>query len=102
MELVALALLASLVKKATDMYKMVRSGDREGLGTQTVALLAGVLLVLLFAATPFAAGVAIAGVTLAGAGWATQVVFGLALGAGASVFKDVLKAVDNRQTENVG
>lgn len=97
----ATALLLLLVKALVDLFKRFRS-DRSAAVTQLVAFAVAVGVVFLFAATPLGAGIALLGVSLGGAGVATKVLFGLAIGAGAMGATDALKAVDNTQSAKVG
>jgi fatty acid desaturase len=96
----ATALLLLLVKALVDLLKRFKS-DRPAAFTQLATFAVAVGVVFLFAATPFGAGVALLGVSLAGAAVATKVLFGLALAAGAMGAHDTLKAVDNTQSAAV-
>ena len=95
--LVGAVLLLALVKKFVDLLKQFKS-DRSAALTQLVVFAVAIGVVFLFAATPFAAGVSLAGVALAGAAVATKVIFGLCVGAAASLTEDGFRALDNSQT----
>lgn len=98
--LVGMALLIATVKNLVDLVRRVTARDYIGAATQAAAYVVGFLVAWLFSNTPFAAGIDV-GVPLYHASLATLVVAGLTIGASAGFTKDVIKAVDQHQTEAV-
>lgn len=99
MEFVPLVVMLATVKKLIDVARCVRGRDINGAVTPLVAWAAGFAVVALVAHTPWATGLVFGGVTLAGAGWAAQLLVGVAVGSSASIAQDLLKAVDHTQSE---
>lgn len=94
-------LMAALVKKGVDLLRYVIAKDGNGALTTVVALGVGVAVAFLVAASDFAAGVEVAGRTLANMNDASVVLVGLGLGATGSVGWDALRAIDNSQSAAV-
>lgn len=102
----ALAMLA-LVKQGLDWIRYLRSGlrtgDWNGVITQTAAWGLGVFAVWITAQSDWAAaaGEALGVGSLAKLNLASQILFGLMVGSGASLTKDAIKAVDGTQSAAV-
>lgn len=94
----ALLLLATFISKFMDFLKFLRAKDTNGVVTQLITWCAGIIGVLLFAETDFAAGVALGGVTLADADLATKVFAGLMAISLLSKVYDFQKSFDSTQT----
>jgi hypothetical protein len=100
MEIVPLVLLGALVYKLIDFIKYVRAGDWNAVATQATVWIAGIVVVLLFAASTMGAAIMLPGlgVTLGSLAIVDKVIIGLFASSLFSAGKDVLKAVDNTQT----
>jgi hypothetical protein len=94
-----LAVLAAFLKKFVDFLRSLRGRDTNAIVTQLVAWAGGILVVWLAAHVDFASAVEVANVQLDQMGAWTQAALGVVLGSLASVGQDVLKAVDNTQSE---
>lgn len=94
-----LIILGAFVKKAVDFVRSLRGKDKNAVATQLVAWLVGVAVVWLAAHVDFASAVTVANVSLDQMSLWTQAALGILLGSGASIGQDVLKAVDNSQSE---
>jgi hypothetical protein len=86
--------LVALVKKIVDFGKSVTNGDANAIVTQLVAWTAGVLAVVLFAKTDFAASVSFGDWNLAAMNFWTQLTVGLTIASSAGVVTDTLQAVN--------
>lgn len=95
MEFVPVAAMAALILKCVDLMRYLRAGDINGVVTQVVSWLAGVIVVMLVAHTDWADGIAVGDMSMATLNIWSLVFFGLSVGSGASLVKDLLKAVDN-------
>lgn len=95
----ALAVLAAFIKKVVDFIRQLKGRDTSAVATQLVAWVGGIVVVWLAAHVDFASAISVANVTLDQMGLWTQAALGLLLGSGASITQDVLKAVDNTQSE---
>ena len=96
---VPLLALGTLVKKLIDFLAYVTNGYYRKALSQVVVWVAGVVVVALYAQTDWAEGIIFAGRTLADMNFATQVAVGLGIGSAASVGTDLLKSVDNNDTQ---
>lgn len=95
-----LAVLAAFVKKFVDFLRSLRGRDTNAVVTQLVAWVGGVVVVFLASHVDFASAVEVGNMSLDQlSGWA-QAALGVLLGSGASIAQDVLKAVDNTQSES--
>lgn len=94
-----LALLAALAKKLVDFVRQVRGRDTSAILTQLVAWASGIAVVVVGANVDVASGVQIANQSLDQLSIWSQLVLGTVIGSLGSVGKDVLKALDNSQTE---
>lgn len=100
-------LLAALVGKLTDFLRYIAGAVRgeptakSSIVTQLIAWAAGIGAVLLFTATAFADGVALGGVELAKANFATQMLAGLMVASFISQIVDIRKSLDSTQTAAV-
>lgn len=95
MEFIPVVAMAALTLKCIDFLRYLKAGDLNGVVTQLITWLAGVIVVLLVAQTDWADGIAIGDMNLATLGFWSLVFYGLSAGSGASFVKDSLKAVDN-------
>jgi hypothetical protein len=93
----AVATLA-LIIKLVDFLRYATNKDINGVVTQAVSWIAGVVVIMLVARTHWAAALDVGGVSLAHLGVWSQVFAGLTIASGASLAKDTLKAVDNHNT----
>jgi hypothetical protein len=94
-----LALLAALAKKIVDFVRQIRGRDTSAILTQLLAWASGIAVVVIGANVDVASGVEIANQSLDQLSIWSQVVLGTVIGSLGSVGKDVLKALDNSQTE---
>lgn len=94
-----LAILAAFIKKFVDFLRSLRGRDTNAVVTQLVAWLGGVVVVWLSAHVDFASAINVANVSLDQMSLWTQAALGVLLGSGASIGQDILKAVDNTQSE---
>ncbi len=94
-----LLVLGAFVKKAVDFVRGLRGRDTNLVLTQLVAWITGVVVVWLAAKVDFASAVEIANVQLDQMSLWTQAALGVLLGSGASVGQDILKSIDNTQSE---
>lgn len=101
MEFVPVAAMAVLSLKLIDFLRYLRAGDLNGVFTQIAAWIAGVAVVFLVAQTDWASGVAVGDMNLATLNAWSLVFYGLSVGSGGSVVKDVLKAVDNTNSARI-
>lgn len=94
-----LLLLAALAKKVVDFIRQLRGKDASAVLTQLFAWLSGVAVVYLAANVDFASAIEIANVSLDQMGLWTQTILGVVVGSVGSVGKDLLKSLDNTQSE---
>lgn len=94
-----LLVLGAFVKKAVDFVRGLRGRDINLVLTQLVAWITGIVVVWLAAKVDFASAVEIANVQLDQMSLWTQAALGVLLGSGASVGQDILKSIDNTQSE---
>lgn len=94
-----LALLAALAKKIVDFVRQLRGRDTSAILTQLLAWASGIAVVVIGANVDVASGVEIANQSLDQLSIWSQIVLGTVIGSLGSVGKDVLKALDNSQTE---
>lgn len=94
-----LILLGALAKKVVDFVRQLRGKDTSAIATQLLAWLAGVAVVYLSAHVDFAGAVQIANMSLDQMGLWTQTILGVVVGSVGSVGKDLLKSLDNSQSE---
>lgn len=98
---VAMGALLAMVKNLTDLVRRATSGDVKGALTILMAYVLGVGTVFLFAASDYADSMDFGGMSLGSANAFSKIIIGVAVGAAAGLAKDVLKAVDNNQSEEV-
>lgn len=94
-----LLVLGAFVKKAVDFVRNLRGRDMNAVLTQLLAWVSGIVVVWLAAHVDFASAVEVANVQLDQMSLWTQAALGVLLGSGASIGQDLLKAVDNTQSE---
>lgn len=90
MEFVPMLVLLATVKKVVDFVRYANARDINGIVTQTLAWIAGFLLVALTAHTAWADGIMFGGHPLAGLGLASQALAGIAVGSAASLAHDTV------------
>lgn len=94
----ALAMLA-LILKLIDFARYARAGDMNGVITQAVTWVAGIVVFLLVAQTAWADGIEIGDRPLSKLGFWSLVFAGLTIASTASVVKDIgYKALDNHNS----
>lgn len=93
------ALLAALAKKIVDFVRQLRGRDTSAILTQLLAWASGIAVVFIGANVDVASGIEIANQSLDQLSVWSQLVLGTVIGSLGSVGKDVLKALDNSQTE---
>lgn len=99
MEFVPILVMAALAKKLVDVLRFAAGRDLNGVITQVVAWVGGAVVVVAFAASDWASQIQIGDLALAKMSFVSQVLAGLTLGSTASLGQDVIKAVDQTQTE---
>ncbi|MBM0203496.1 hypothetical protein JNW90_10505 [Micromonospora sp. STR1s_5] len=99
MEFVPMLVLLALAKKLVDLGRYASGRDLNGVVTQLVAWAAGVVVVIAFAASDWASLVTFGDLSLAKMGLMSQILAGLTVGSTASLGQDLLKAVDQNQSE---
>lgn len=95
MEFIPAVAMIALVGKVVDFLRYAKSADMNGVLTQLIAWIAGVVGVMLAAQTSFAATIAIGDRPLGAFSLWDQIFFGLSAASLYSAFKDTTKAVDN-------
>lgn len=94
MEFIPVVILAALIAKLIDFGKALSNRDGNAAVTQLVAWVSGVLILILFARSDFAAAIEYGGVTISNMNIWTQIIVGMAISSVASVGNDVRQAVD--------
>ena len=94
MEFVPTLALAALVMSLINFGKYVRGADWNGAGTQLVAWAAGVLAVILTAATDWADGIEVGGQALSSLNAASLILIGLTIASTGSLLTEFKKALD--------
>jgi hypothetical protein len=87
-DFVPILVLAALVKKLVDFVRAAKAGDHNGIVTQLVAWVGGILVVMLAAHTAWADGIDFGDTTLGDMNLASQILAGLALASSASLAAD--------------
>lgn len=95
MPFVPLAAMGALVFTLVNLLKNLRAGKWSPVVTQLIAWLAGVVVVVLFAQTDWAATIAFGGQALSDLNGSSQFVIGLMASSIFGVATEVIKAVDN-------
>ena len=95
MEFIPLIAALALAVKIVDFVKYISNRDTNGIITQLAVWVSGVVVVFLLAATDFADGVEVAGMTLDSLNVWSQVLLGLTLGSTGSFAYDFKKSLDN-------
>jgi len=95
MEFVPMLALAALVVSAINFLKYVRTGDLNGVLTQLSVWVAGVIVVILVAATDWADGLIFGDLALSDMNTASLIFLGVSIGSVGSAGYDLLKSVDN-------
>ena len=94
-----LLVLGAFVKKAVDFVRGLRGRDMNLVLTQLLAWVTGIVVVWLSAHVDFASAVEVSNIQLDQMSLWAQAALGILLGSGASVGQDILKSVDNTQSE---
>ena len=98
---VAVLALAAFILKVVDLVRYVAGGDANGVATQLLVWLLGVLGLWWISATSLGPQIAVGGRSLAGThGWGL-IFYGLLVSSLASVVKDLLKSLDASQSAAV-
>lgn len=96
MEFVPMVVLGALVWKFVDFLKALTNKDWNSVVTQSVAWIAGIAAVVLFAHSAFGAAIPVwSGMTLASMGGVEQAIVGLSATSLMSVGYDFKKGLDN-------
>lgn len=95
MEFAPLLAAVALIWKLVDFVKYVRARNVDAVITQLGVWVAGIIVLLLLAATDFASGIVIGDAPLGSLNIASLILIGLTVGSSASVLVDAKKAVDN-------
>lgn len=95
MEFVPVLAMLALVAKLVDFLRYGKAKDWNGVLTQAIVWVAGIVVVFLVAQTPWAAAIPFGSVALSKLGAWSLVFVGMSLSSVSSVGKDALKAVDN-------
>lgn len=90
MDFVPILVLGATVKKIVDFTRYAHAGDYNGIISQVIAWVAGVLVVMLAAHTAWSAGIAFGDLALARMGTYSQILAGIALGSSASLAHDAV------------
>jgi len=105
MEFVPVVAMGLLIIKLIDFFRYLaaypRTRDLNGIVTQLVAWIAGVVVLLLVANTSWAPNIVIGGFALSKLGFWSLVFYGMATASGASLTNDLRKALDNHQSAAV-
>lgn len=95
MEFVPAVAMLALVLKVVDFLRYAKARDYNGVLTQLITWVAGVVVLLLVAQTSWSAMIGVAGVPLGKLGFWSLVFAGLTISSGASLVNDYRKAIDN-------
>jgi hypothetical protein len=95
MDLLVLGLMAFLVSKIVDFGKFITNRDINGMVTQLLTWVAGVVVVFLGANTDWADGIPVGTDSLGSLGWPSLLLLGLTISSSASFLYDARAAVDN-------
>lgn len=101
MPFVPLAAMLALIKKFNDWIKQITNRDVNGVITQVLVWVVGVLGVWLAAQTDFASGISIGDKTLDTLNFGSIVFVGLFIASSASLFHDYLQAKDDSNSNTV-
>lgn len=101
MEFVPAVAMLALIVKVIDFLRYAKAGDTNGVLTQLITWVSGVLVLLLVAQTNWADGISIGDTVLSKLGFWSVVFAGLSLASSASVVKDTLKSVDNSNSSAI-
>lgn len=101
MEFVPVLAMAALTLKLIDFGRYLRAGDANGVVTQLVVWLSGVIVTLMVAQTDWADGIAIGDMSLGTVNIWSLIFIGLSTGSGASLLKDTHKAVDSSNSSAI-
>lgn len=101
MEFVPAVAMLALILKVIDFLRYAKAGDLNGVLTQLITWVAGVLVLLLVAQTNWADGITIGDTVLSKLGFWSVVFAGLSLASTASLAKDTLKSVDNSNSSAI-
>lgn len=99
MEFVPVLVMLATAKKLVDVLRFAAGRDLNGVVTQVAAWAGGAVVVVAFAASDWASQIQIGDLNLSQLGLVSQILAGLTVGSTASLTQDVIKAVDQTQTE---
>jgi hypothetical protein len=97
----AATLLAAVVYNLTNTVKLLSANKIKAVGMQVLVFGVGILAVTLAAHSIYGGDIVIAGHSLAGTGWADQVLVGLIIASLAGVGHKALQALDASDTAQV-
>lgn len=101
MEFIPTVAAITLILKIIDFARYARARDINGVVTQLLTWVAGVVVFLLVAQTAWAREFDIGGQPLSRLGFWSIVFAGVSIASTASTFKDALKAIDNHNTAKI-
>lgn len=101
MEFIPALAMAALILKVVDFLRYAKAADMNGVLTQLITWVAGVVVLLLVAQTDWADGIPIGDTPLSALGFWSIVFAGMSAGSVASVGKDTLKSVDNSNSSAI-
>lgn len=101
MEFVPAVAMLLLVTKVVDFLRYARSRDTNGVVTQLIVWVGGILVVLLVARTTWANGITVGDRPLNYLDIWSQIFAGLTIGSGASFAKDLTKSIDNHNSSAI-
>jgi hypothetical protein len=93
--------MLALVLKVIDFLRYAKAADINGVATQAITWIAGVVVLLLVSQTNWADGIPIGDTPLSKLGFWSLVFAGVSLASTASLTKDTLKSVDNANSSAI-
>lgn len=100
-EFVPVVAMLALIVKFVDFLRYAKARDINGVVTQLIVWASGVGGLLLVAQTQWAGMISVAGTPLSRLSFWSLVFAGLSVSSGASLVKDTLKSVDNKNTSAI-
>lgn len=93
--------LPLLIIKVIDFLRYLKARDWNGVSTQLITWIAGVVVLMLVAHTSWASAIPIGNAPLTKIGLWSQIFAGLSISSTSSVIKDALKSFDNHNTSAI-
>lgn len=100
-EFVVGGFMLATVKQVIDWLRYLKAGEWNGVITQAAAWGAGTVVVVIVANSDFATVANFGGFTFDKLNLWSQVIAGISVGSAASLAKDTLKSIDDKQTSAV-